>query len=193
MTTIPSSRFSVPSDVSHSVLIADSDKDEHLVTSVVASKWFPDWGLDFADDGAQLLLKLAFIESIDGLPGLIVLNREMPRYDGLRTLCELQAHPVLWQIPVIVLIDAPDAEVEIDCYRSGARWVQAKPHDLDGMIKLFDRVELFAAQPFSYHPCGCMNISVFNQEYAEEIERSLEITARARRLTNQELSFPAAA
>lgn len=193
MTVIPTNKFNVPADMHLRVLMADSDKDEHLLMSVVASKWFPYFGIDFADDGAQLLLKLAFIESVDDLPSVIVLNRDMAKYDGLRTLCELQAHPVLWQIPVVVVLDTPNVDKEVECFKAGARWVQSKPKTLDDMIDFLDRVGAFAAQPLSYSPCGSLDASVFNQEYAEEIQRSLESMARARRLVTGDLSFPAAA
>ena len=179
MTIIPTSKLAVPIDVRLRALMADSNKDEHLLMSVVASKWFPYFGFDFLDDGAQLLLKLAFIESVDDLPNVIVLNRDMAKYDGLRTLCELQAHPVLWQIPVVVVLDKANVEHEVECYRAGARWVQAKPDVLDDMIELFNRIEMFAAQPLSYSPCGSIDASVFNHDYALEIQKSLELEIAA--------------
>ena len=193
VTTIPLSKLSNPGDVRPRAVLADSDKDEHLLISIVASKWFPHIDFDYADDGADLLLKLSMLESIDELPSVIILNRHMARYDGLRTLYELQAHPVLWQIPVLVVLDPSPVEAEVDCYRAGARWVQNRATSLQEMIELIDRMESFAASDFSYVGCGSLDISLFNQQYAAEIEESLEATARARRLITEDFALPTAA
>lgn len=154
------------------VMMADSDRDEHLLMSAFTARWAPNLEFDYAADGAQLLLKLAMINSIDELPSLLIINRYMDKYDGLRTLCELQAHPVLWQIPVVVVVDNDDIRAEIDCYRSGARWVQTKAKTLTDMHDFLERIDVFAAPRFSYQPCGSLDLSVFNTEYASTIEEA---------------------
>ena len=154
------------------VLLADSDREEHLLMSAFSARWASDVELEFATDGAELLLKLALIDSIDQLPHLLIINRYMAKYDGLRTLCELQAHPILWQIPVMVIVDNDDIRAEIDCYRSGACWVQTKAKTLNEMHDFVERIETFAASVFSYHPCGSIDLTLFNAEYASVIEES---------------------
>lgn len=190
VTSIPLSNLETSRDLRLRAVFADSDKDEHLLMSVVASKFFPHIDFDYVNDGAQLLLRLALIESIDDLPSVILLNRHMARYDGLRTLYELQAHPVLWQIPVLVIKNPSPVQAEIDCYRAGARWVQNKPNSLSGMIELIDRMEAFAAPEFSYTSCGAFDVSLFNEQYAVEIEHSLQATARAHRLVEEDFALP---
>ena len=153
-------------------MMADSDRDEHLLMSAFTARWAPHIECDYATDGAQLLLKLALINRIDDLPSVLIINRYMAKYDGLRTLCELQAHPILWQIPVMVVVDNDDVRAEIDCYRSGARWVQTKPKTIYDFYEFIVRIEAVAAPRHSYEPCGALDLSAFNSEYASFIEDS---------------------
>lgn len=160
------------------VMLVDGRPDEPLVVTTAAVKWAPHQKYSFAIDGIDLLLELAKIASVDELPHVIVMNRNLTRLDGLRVLCELRGHPVLWQIPVIILDEDANAATEIDCYRRGARWVQQWPRTISELISLFERIDDFAASTLSYHPCSWMDMSVFNQEYADEIEQMLMPTPR---------------
>lgn len=160
------------------VLMADSDKEEHFLMSVMGSIWAPQVEFDFAEDGAEMLLKLAFTDTVEELPAIIILNRYMDKYDGLRTLCELQAHPVLWQIPVVVVVDDFDIRSEIDCYRAGACWVQTKAQDIDEMRDFLAGVESFAGSPQNYDASGLWDLTLLNEQYASEIERRRQRATR---------------
>lgn len=171
--TIPSSELSVSGNYSRRVMMADSDTDEHLLMSVAANRWAPHLDLDFASDGAEMLLKLALTDSVDELPSAIVLNRYMDRYDGLRTLCEMQSHPTLWQIPVVVILDWDDIRAEIDCYRTGAKWVQSKPQNLREVKDFFERIDTFSAPAFSYHNGGSWDPPSFARRHPSHIASSV--------------------
>ena len=182
MTTLYSTSNSVLTGGAVRALMADSDKEEHFLMSVMGSIWAPHINFDFAVDGAEMLLKLAFTDSVHELPSIIILNRYMDKYDGLRTLCELQAHPVLWQIPVVVVVDDFDIRSEIDCYRSGACWVQPKAQDIDEMRDFLACVEGFAASPAEYDSSGLWDLTLLTEQYVSEIERYRDELARSRKL-----------
>lgn len=187
--TIRRSPLSVAAEFGFHVQWADSDPDEHLLMSVVATRWAPHIGIDYSHDGAAMLLKLALANTARELPSVIVLNRHMDRYDGLRTLCELQSHLVLWQIPVVMLLDRPDIRAEIDSYRAGARWVQRKAETVEEMREFLQRLETFAASSLAYQPVGCEEVSLMNHECALEAERTIERSARARRSGKSKARF----
>ena len=152
------------------MLLADGDSGEHLLMSTYSERWAPDLEFTFARDGGDLLLQLAFIDSVDELPNAIVLNYHMSRRSGFQALCELQAHPVLWQIPVIVIADEFRPNEEAASFRAGARWFQRKPQTIDEMHELLDRIRNLAADPFTYQPCGSIDLSLFNADFAASVE-----------------------
>ena len=169
-TTLPIQTCFDAGGLSTSVLMADGDPEEHLLMSAFASRWTPELEFTFARDGGDLLLQLAFIDSVDALPNAIVLNYHMSRRSGFQALCELQAHPVLWQIPVIVVADNFRSDEEAASYRAGARWFQRKPHTLEEMHELVDRIEDLAADPYTYQSCGSIDLSLFNADFAASVE-----------------------
>lgn len=64
------------------------------------------------------------------LPGIILLDLNMPGIDGRMVLEELKSDARLRRIPVIILSNS-DAERDIeDCYRMGANTYICKPFDL---------------------------------------------------------------
>ena len=169
-TTIPIQACFQADGYPTSVLMADGDAEEHLLMSTFSARFAPDLDFTFAQDGGDLLLQLAFIDAVDALPNAIVLNYHMNRRSGFQALCELQAHPVLWQVPVIVIADQFRPNEEAASYRAGARWFQRKPQTVEEMHELVDRIKDHAADPFTYQPCGSINLSLFNADFAAAVE-----------------------
>lgn len=145
-TTFPQLSSDLTGDSRIKVMLADGDTDDHALMSAFAADWAPQLDFSFAHDGVDLLVQLAVLEDPQEFPDVIVLNYEMPRYDGFLALCELQAHQQLWQIPVIVLSDRLGRDIEVSCYRAGARWFQQRPTSRIEMGELLMRVEEFAGR-----------------------------------------------
>lgn len=116
------------------IVMADDDQNDHLLLLMAADAANIQAEFDLVQDGAELMMRLEQAESADELPDLIVLDLRMPGVDGHRTLDLLQRHPVLWQIPVVVFTSSTRRTDEILSYERGARWVEVKPSDFDGMI-----------------------------------------------------------
>jgi len=162
-TTFPQLTAISAGDYRIRVMMADGDPEEHLLVSAFAAHRAPQLEFTFARDGADLMMQLAFVEDIRDLPDVIVLAYDMPRYNGLQALREIQAHPVLWQVPVVVVSRQLDRDLEVRCYQAGARWVQQRPAERDDMAEFLERVEEFAAT-------RSIDVSVFAHSLSTEIE-----------------------
>jgi CheY-like chemotaxis protein len=66
------------------------------------------------------------------LPGLILLDLNLPGTDGRQVLARLKADPDLAQVPVVVLTTSRDHRDVRECYRAGANSYIQKPVDLSG-------------------------------------------------------------
>lgn len=117
------------------ILMADDDPSEHLLMTIAAEEAETLAEFTFVADGIELLTVLNHQLAEDALPDLIVLDLRMPRLDGHRVLIQLQAHPVLWQIPVVVFSTLTSRDDIERCFRAGARWVESKPDDFSAMVE----------------------------------------------------------
>jgi len=77
-----------------------------------------------AEDG-QVALDL--LDTMKPLPGLIIVDLNLPRVNGLELLAEIKANPALRRIPVIVLTTSDRVEDVTRSYESGANGYVCKP------------------------------------------------------------------
>ena len=121
------------------ILMADDDPQEHILMVMASEGISTPLIFDFVSDGAKLLTELYVPESAKDLPNLIILDLRMPRLDGLRTLEELQAHPLFWQVPVIVFTSSARIQDEALSYARGATLFMTKPSSFSGMEAFLER------------------------------------------------------
>jgi two-component system response regulator len=75
------------------------------------------------------------------MPGLILLDLNMPGIDGRKTLQLIKENDRLKKIPVIILTTSAD-ERDVDaCYRMGANTYVQKPVSFDGLIEAIKRLK----------------------------------------------------
>jgi CheY-like chemotaxis protein len=88
------------------ILIADDDRDDRLLAEEALTSCQSSYVVRFAVDGVALIEGLrevlAFSAEPPSLPGLIILDLNMPRMNGLEALKELKSDPHLCRIPVVV-------------------------------------------------------------------------------------------
>ena len=70
------------------------------------------------------------------LPGLILLDLNIPRKDGRETLKEIKADPELRRIPVVVLTASHAEEDILQSYDLGANSYMAKPTTFKSLVNL---------------------------------------------------------
>jgi CheY-like chemotaxis protein len=83
-------------------------------------------------------------------PHLIVLDINIPRISGTEVLKTLKAHPDLKTIPVVVLTSSESRDDLRMSYEYGANCVLIKPSEVEGVISLFQAMEVFWLEKVRY-------------------------------------------
>ena len=77
------------------------------------------------------------------LPGLVLLDINMPKKDGFEVLEEMKADPLLKQIPVIMLTCSKREEDVVKAYNVGACTFISKPVSFDAFQEMVGRFSLY--------------------------------------------------
>ncbi len=80
---------------------------------------------------------------VDGETYLVLLDIRMPKVDGIEVLRRLKEHPVLRQLPVIMLTTTDDIREVERCHRLGCNVYIQKPVDFDRFSEAIRRLGLF--------------------------------------------------
>jgi CheY-like chemotaxis protein len=123
------------------MVIEDCAGDRRLISEVIGPS---EVGVSFAEDGVEALEALdRTLREKRSLPGVILLDLNLPRKNGQSVIAELKAHPVLSSIPIIVFTtSASENDVE-ECYSLGANCFLTKPSDLDRYVAAIQLVLSF--------------------------------------------------
>ncbi|MBI5385300.1 MAG: response regulator [Verrucomicrobia bacterium] len=142
------------------ILVADDDPDDRQLTrdALIESRLVND--IDFVENGEELmdyLLRRGAYARLAGspLPGMILLDLNMPRKDGREALKEIKEHPHLRRIPVVVLTTSKAEEDIVRTYDLGVNSYITKPVLFDSMVETirvigkywFEIVELPGREP----------------------------------------------
>lgn len=126
------------------VLIEDSPEDyEITIRGFKQSRlsnpiiWF-----DNGDDALDYFFQKGAYENQERppLPGIILLDLNLPGTDGLEILETLKKDPELSQIPVVVLTTSDDPRDIHQCYSKGANSFIKKPVNVTDFIKAIERL-----------------------------------------------------
>lgn len=129
------------------ILIAEDSEDDYEIT-VHALKKSGNLKNELfrCEDGQEVLDylnktgKYADIENWK-LPGIILLDLNMPGVDGRAALREIKSDMKLKNIPIVVLTTSDD-EIDIQaCYKDGANTYIQKPVDLDGFFSAIKKLK----------------------------------------------------
>lgn len=123
------------------ILIAEDDPDDRLLTREAFSEARPANRVDFVHDGEELLDYLNHRPPYDDaqrypLPGLILLDLNMPRMDGREALRALKTDPRLCQLPVVMLSTSCDEEDIRRSYADGVNSFISKPASFNGLLEV---------------------------------------------------------
>ena len=121
------------------ILMAEDDPDDRLMTQEAFIECRLGNPLKFAVDGQQLMDYLHrrgeyADDSRYPMPGLILLDLNMPRKDGREALREIKADPELRKIPVVVLTTSKADEDVTASYLDGANSFITKPVSFSALI-----------------------------------------------------------
>jgi CheY-like chemotaxis protein len=117
--------------VSRILLVEDSQADAILIQEALRQAAVDD-EVERVTDGEAALARLRG----DGpLPGLMLLDLNLPRMDGRAVLAEVKADPRLCEIPVIVLTTSSAPSDIAFAYRHHANSYVRKPLGLDALVE----------------------------------------------------------
>jgi CheY-like chemotaxis protein len=122
-------------------VLADDDADDRKLTQDAFMENRLANEFHTVEDGEELLdylLRRGKYESLKGepLPGLILLDLNMPRKDGREALKEIKLHPDLRRIPIVVLTTSKAEEDIVRSYDLGVNSYVTKPVTFKSLVEL---------------------------------------------------------
>ena len=122
------------------LLIVEDDPDDRMLIEAAFKESGFQHPIAFAEHGEEMLAHMRAEPPFEGrdLPGLILLDLNMPKMDGRTALMHLKTDPALKRTPVIVLTTS-NAEEDIQrTYDLGVSAFIQKPNSFDGLMDLVD-------------------------------------------------------
>lgn len=123
------------------ILLADDDEDDRELTRDALQDARLANEMRFVVDGQDLMDYLRregryADPAVDApLPGIILLDLNMPKKDGREALAEIKADKRLRKIPVVVLTTSKDEEDVLRTYDLGASSFVTKPVTFAGLVE----------------------------------------------------------
>lgn len=128
------------------IVLADDDPDDRLMATEAAEETGMDHMLVTVEDGEKLLDYLRNLLETDSdrpLPGLILLDLNMPRMSGKEALAEIRSHPELCQVPVVILTTSGSHKDVLDSYELGVNSFIVKPDSYAGLIDVMNSLRSY--------------------------------------------------
>jgi CheY-like chemotaxis protein len=127
------------------VLLVEDDPGDVLMTKEAFEHYKLRNVLHVVTDGEQAL---QFLRRAGGYadaprPGLILLDLNLPRLDGLEVLAELKADPVLKVIPVVILTTSQAQQDVLRSYALHANAYVSKPVDFETFMEVIRQIDNF--------------------------------------------------
>jgi len=127
------------------VLLVEDDPGDILMTREAFEQYKIRNVLHVVTDGEQALQYLRRTGDYAGAPrpGLILLDLNLPRLDGLEVLAELKADPVLKVIPVVILTTSQAQQDVLRSYALHANAYVSKPVDFETFMEVIRQIDNF--------------------------------------------------
>ena len=122
------------------ILLADDDEEDREMTTEALAESRLANDVRSVADGEELTEYLfcrgAYSDPATApVPGLILLDLNMPKKDGREVLAEIKSDPKLRQIPVVVLTTSKTEEDIVRSYELGVNSFITKPVTFDGLVQ----------------------------------------------------------
>lgn len=140
-------------DSARLLLVEDNPADVFLMEAALELSDVP-VQLTVARDGLDAMEQLRVARDAAGLPGLILLDLNMPRMDGFEVLASLRADPSLAHLPVVIFTTSHAPADVKRAYALQANSYVSKPASLDEFLNLVKLLEAYwfgaASLPTTY-------------------------------------------
>lgn len=130
------------------ILLADDDADDRMLAKEALTESNLKIELDMVEDGEELmdyLNRRGKFKQLKkkSLPGLILLDLNMPRKNGHEALREIKSDPCLCHIPVVVLTTCQTQEEVYRSYNLGVNSFITKPVTFNSFVELMQNLSKY--------------------------------------------------
>lgn len=130
------------------ILMADDDPVDRLLAERALHEYRLKNGIRFVEDGEELMDYLYHrgkyaAPGSSPVPGLILLDLNMPRKDGREALAEIKRDPVLHSIPVVILTTSKAEEDIVRAYDLGVNSYITKPVTFQGLAEIMKTLSIY--------------------------------------------------
>ncbi len=130
------------------IVVADDDPDDRLLIEDAFKENKIGNKIEYVEDGEELLDYLRREGKWEGLkkqplPGLILLDLNMPRMDGREALKQIKGDERFQQIPVVVLTTSSAEEDVARTYCSGVNSFIPKPVTFEGLVEIIKTISAY--------------------------------------------------
>ena len=120
------------------ILLVDDDADDRQIFEEILHEIDPDSIVNNAENGLEMVAILNNAAD-DDLPGLIILDQNMPRMTGKESLVFLKGQPRYRDIPTIVYSTYQVRDFYQECLELGAQDVVAKPDTMQSYREMIEQ------------------------------------------------------
>lgn len=121
-----------------SILVVDDDREDQMILQEYINDSGKDISVAFSENGQKAIEYLDQIER-KLLPGLIVLDLNMPILNGTQTLMQLKRDPRYKHIPVIIFSTSENENERRKCLSLGALEYLVKPATYGEGLKMTEK------------------------------------------------------
>ena len=130
------------------ILYAEDDPEDRMLVEDAMEESRLANEMHFVEDGEELMDYLQrrgkYTELSDKpLPGLILLDLNMPKKDGREALEEIKADPNLRRIPIVVLTTSKAEEDILSTYDLGVSGFVIKPVTFESLVSLLKTISKY--------------------------------------------------
>ena len=141
------------------IVMADDDEDDRMMAQDALDEARLSNELHCVEDGEELLDYLYrrgkyTSMSQDPLPGLILLDLNMPRKDGREALKEIKADPALRRIPIVVMTTSKAEEDIYRTYDLGISSFIIKPVAFESLVDIMKALSQYWFQIVALPPAS---------------------------------------
>ena len=126
---------------SESILLVEDDQVDALMVKRVLKEIKIGTRLDIVKDGEEALAFLRDPEN--GRPGIIVLDLNMPRMNGIEFLKIAKKDDNLKMIPVVVLTTSKGDQDKVDSFNLGVAGYMIKPVDYQKFVEIVTTIDRY--------------------------------------------------
>lgn len=129
------------------ILLADDDPHDVALTLRALSSYKMANQVVVAEDGVKaldyLLLRDSFADREPGNPALVLLDRKMPRLDGIEVLREIRLNNALKHLAVVMLTSSREDKDILESYNLGINAYVVKPVDFHAFVEAVQNIAQF--------------------------------------------------